>query len=257
MAPPAPLPHPGGNDCKICGQKCLSASGLTRHFNAQHLGTEPPMESLQYKREYHLQINGSCLFLFHFNISHYCIALPCNEDGEFLPVGSKPLPAASDDVDSNPWTPFNDRIEFEWAEHHFVELESSAKKIKHGLDLWQASIFHEGSLRRVPWRNAKELYKTIDSIQTGAAPWSTVHFKYNGPKPEDPPRWMLDTYELNLRDILVVAEQLLATSEFDGNFDYVPYKEFNNNNERVYSNLMSGFWVSKQAVHHFEFLIGA
>jgi hypothetical protein len=99
--------------------------------------------------------------------------LPFSEDGKFLPTASdlEPPPAAasdSDDVDkNNPWAPFNDRVEFEWAEHHFVELESSMKKIKRGLDLWQASIFCEGSLQCVPWRNAEELHETrltIDSI---------------------------------------------------------------------------------------------
>jgi hypothetical protein len=187
--------------------------------------------------------------------------LPCSKDGEFLPTASQaepPLaPAASDDADNdNPWAPFNDRVEFEWAEHHFVELESSSKKIKRGLDLWQASIFREGSLRRVPWRNAEELYETIDSIQAGVAPWKVKNIRYNGLKPEDPPHWMLDTYELNFRDILVVVKQLLATSEFDGNFDYVPYREFNSGDKRVYSNLMSGFWAFNHAVGRFKLLIG-
>jgi hypothetical protein len=58
MAPASPLPQPGGNDCNICGEKCLSAGGLTRHFNAQHRGTQPPTEIRRYKREYHPQING-------------------------------------------------------------------------------------------------------------------------------------------------------------------------------------------------------
>jgi len=62
---------------------------------------------------------------------------------------------------------------------------------------------------------------------------------------------MLETYELNLRDVLVVVEQLLASPKFDGNFDYIPYMEFDSNDERVYSNLMSGFWAFKQAVSHY------
>jgi hypothetical protein len=59
---------------------------------------------------------------------------------------------------------------------------------------------------------------------------------------------MEETYELNVRNILIVLEQQLATSEFDGNFDYIPYQEFDPQGDRVWSNLMSGQWAYQQAV---------
>ncbi|KAF8809249.1 hypothetical protein BYT27DRAFT_7222511 [Phlegmacium glaucopus] len=139
------------------------------------------------------------------------------------------------------------RLEFEWAEHYYVELEASVKKIHHGLDLWQAVMAREGSSRSVPWKAAEDLYHTIDAIQAGHAPWKTFTFKYAGPKPPIPPQWMLEEYELNVRDVLVVLEEQLGTSEFEGEFDYTPYQEFNSSNERVYSNLMSGQWAFQQA----------
>ena len=38
---------------------------------------------------------------------------------------------------------------------------------------------------------------------------------------------MEETYELNAHDVLHVLEQQLATSDFDGQTDYIPYQEFN------------------------------
>ncbi|KAH9167952.1 hypothetical protein EDB89DRAFT_2074456 [Lactarius sanguifluus] len=76
----------------------------------------------------------------------------------------------------------------------------------------------------VPWKSAAEMYGTIDSIP-----------------------WMQETYELNLRDILSVFEEQLASKEFDGEFEYTPYEEYNEMGSRVYSNLMSGIWAHREA----------
>jgi hypothetical protein len=56
---------------------------------------------------------------------------------------------------------------------------------------------------------------------------------------------MEETYELNARDALLVLEQQLATPDFDGQNDYVPYQEFDAQGDRIYSNLMSGRWASR------------
>jgi Plavaka transposase len=59
---------------------------------------------------------------------------------------------------------------------------------------------------------------------------------------------MEETYELNTRDALFLLEQQIATSEFDGQIEYVPYQEFDTNGDRIYSNLMSGDWAFPEAV---------
>ena len=69
-----------------------------------------------------------------------------------------------------------------------------------------------------------------------------------GPKPPTPPAWMEETYELNTRNALHLLEQQIATSKLDGQAEYVPYQEFDANGDRVYSNLMSGDWASREAV---------
>jgi hypothetical protein len=175
----------------------------------------------------------------------------CDKNGTFFrcpfpnPTPSEP----ADTVPENPWSPFQDRLAFDWAQYHFVQLQSSESEILTGLDLWRATVIKHGSKHDdIPWHNAQDLYETIDSIQAGEAPWKTFTFSYSGPKPPTPPRWMEETYELNTRNVLTVLEQQLATTEFDGQFETTPYREFNAQGDRVYSNLMSGHWAYREAV---------
>ena len=76
---------------------------------------------------------------------------------------------------------------------------------------------------------------------------------YSGPLPAGTlPKWMTDTYELCTQDIQVVLAEQLSCSEFNGHFDYVPYRQFNGKGDRVWSNLMSATWADKQAVWPFS-----
>jgi hypothetical protein len=182
------------------------------------------------------------------------LARPCAEDGSYLrsPI-PEPIPAKLlDETPANPWAPFDDRLSFDWAQYHYVKLQSSKHEINEGLNLWLAAIIKNKSNGDVPWNSAEELYNTIDSIQAGNAPWKAYKFRYTGPKPDGiVPQWMEQEYELNTRDILAVVKQQLATLEFNGKFDYVPYQEFGPDGERMWSNLMSGHWAWKEAVRSF------
>lgn len=88
---------------------------------------------------------------------------------------------------------------FEWAHEHYVELQASEKQIGHGLDLWRATLIEAGFHSDAPWKNAKDLYNTIDSIKAGNVPWITYTFQYHGLKPTQGPvpQWMEEMYELN------------------------------------------------------------
>jgi hypothetical protein len=134
-----------------------------------------------------------------------------------------------------------------------VRLQSSADDIQRGLDLWRATVARVqtdyNSCDGVPWKNAKEMYDTIDSVSIGGAGWTTYQLLYSGPQPtETRPRWMQETYELNVRDVLSVFEEQLVSKEFDGQFEYTPYKEYDEKGSRVYCNLMSGNWAFCEAV---------
>ncbi|KAH9027343.1 hypothetical protein EDB85DRAFT_2172406 [Lactarius pseudohatsudake] len=121
-----------------------------------------------------------------------------------------------------------------------------------GLDLWRATVMRyqtdHDSCNGVPWRSAAEMYGTIDSISAGGVAWTTYQLSYSGPQPTGTlPRWMQDTYELNVRNVLSVFEEQLASKEFEGKFEYTPYEEYDKKGSRIYSNLMSGNWAFREA----------
>ncbi|KAI9430281.1 hypothetical protein H4582DRAFT_2113894 [Lactarius indigo] len=165
------------------------------------------------------------------------------------PWGSTSLPAplSQDNQHVQDWTPFEDHLAFDWAYYHYVNLQSLAAEIAEGLNLWSATSIRHGATVGAPWRNAKEMYVTIDSIKIGSLPFKAFTFQYTGPKPTVPPHWMEEVYELNTCNVLDVIQEQLATPDFRGQFNYVPYKEFNGKGEHVWSNLMSGQWASMQA----------
>lgn len=221
----------------------------SRHYTSQ--GLVVAYQNFPPNIEWYAQISP---FLF---CSYMTTAQPCDEDGFFLqaPSDSTSLsaPLSQDNWHIHDWSPFEDHLTFDWAYYHYMNLQSSAAEIVEGLNLWSATCIKHSSTVGAPWRNAKEMYATIDSIKTGALPFKTFTFQYTGPKPLTPPRWMEQVYELNTRDVLEVIREQLATPDFNGHIDYIPYKEFNGKGERVWSNLMSGQWAFMQAVCPFCF----
>ncbi|KIM36125.1 hypothetical protein M413DRAFT_31879 [Hebeloma cylindrosporum] len=184
-------------DCSICGHKCHTHGGLSHHKAARHPIFPTPDESTRYKRIRH----------------QFLDAHPCTKDGAFLNEADLQIPSPIQaDHSESPWGPFQNLLEFDWAYYHYVRLQSSKSEILEGLDLWRATVIKHSSeqptANAVPWRNADDLYKTIDCIQD---------------------------------------EQQLDTPAFHGEVDYAPYMEFNANGDRIYSNFMSGHWVSREA----------
>jgi hypothetical protein len=158
-----------------------------------------------------------------------------------------------DATDDNPWHLFEDRLAFDFANFQFVELEASESKVNRALDLWMAGNLKAGGDGILPWSSAEEMYSTIDAIQEGDTPWKTIAFRYTGPHPANPPKWMLQTYELCTRDSRLVLHQQLSTADFVGEINYVPYRQFQGNGDRIWSNLMSADWVWVQAVSFLMF----
>ena len=164
-----------------------------------------------------------------------------------------PLHNAPDAMKDNPWNPFEDRLTFDWAHYHFVELQSSEREINKRLDLWQAAMVKAGDDTPLPWSSVEEMYRTIDEIQEGDAPFTTIHFKYSGPLHPNPPCWMTETYELCTHDSQVLLHNQLATVNFKDAFEPKPYRQFDHKNDRVWSNLMSSDWPWSEAVHKLNF----
>ncbi|KAI0289302.1 hypothetical protein BC826DRAFT_1092819 [Russula brevipes] len=201
--------------CAFCGETCPTYRGLSKHIKLKH-------RKILSAKEKRTWLNSFTV------VTH---------------------PDLNDATPSNPWNPFPDRLAFEFADYHFTELQSSEAQINRALDHWLAStLLAGGDAGNIPWRNAREMYATIDSIKEGPAPWTTVKFRYTGPLPAGkPPKWMLETYSLCFRDPHIVLLNQIASPDFQDHFNYAPYMQFNAKRDRVWSNLMSGSWAWEEA----------
>ncbi|KAK6988610.1 hypothetical protein R3P38DRAFT_3409362 [Favolaschia claudopus] len=220
--------------CPDCPRTFTTGGGLQRHRNSAHRQFTPASEG----EDEHV----------HTRHTHpYLTGKPCNHRGDYLPPFTPPPANAKlDEQAPGSWLPFENRTAFDFAHFHFVECQSSAGKINTALDLWAAQVLEFG--RSAPWRNAKELYQTIDDIQHGDAPWKVYKIRYTGPLPVGtPPKWMTEEYELCARDCRTLLHRQLATPDFRDKIDYSPYRQFDARGRRVWSNLMSGDWTWKQA----------
>ncbi|KAI9435153.1 hypothetical protein H4582DRAFT_1817832 [Lactarius indigo] len=226
--------------CSFCRDNFHSQGGLAKHVNSKH-GKNSTFAGMAAALQSHT-------FICHPHLS----AWPCSSDGRFLRDLSQPPTSELLESRSNPWLPFSDRLAYEWAHYHYIHLQSSAGDIQRGLDLWRATVMmyqtDHSSCDGVPWKSATEMYGTIDSISAGGVGWTTYQLSYSGPQPTGAaPQWMQETYELNVRDVLSVFKEQLASKEFDGEFEYTPYEEYNKNGSHIYSNLMSGNWAFREA----------
>jgi Plavaka transposase len=174
-----------------------------------------------------------------------CVGRPCDKGGNYLPANSQPpcwTSAASDD-----WTPYQDRLEFEFADFIFRRNQMSAGDIDDLLDLWAASLLKHGDCP--PFADHKDLYNTIDASPQGDVPWNSFSTVYSGRRPDDNvPPWMDTQYDVWWRDPRIVVQNMLGNPDFDGAIDYAPYQEFEQNGERRFCDFFSGDWVWQQAV---------
>ncbi|KAM5535294.1 hypothetical protein V8D89_010979 [Ganoderma adspersum] len=138
------------------------------------------------------------------------------------------------------------RLEFELSEFLFKCEQMSQPNISFLLELWAADVVHYGG--RPPFEDHKEMFKVIDSIAHGDAPWQCLKVRYTGPRPDGVvPAWMEEVYEIWFRDLRAVALNMLKNPDFDSVFNTTPYREFTRGGERRFGNLMSGNWSWHQA----------
>jgi hypothetical protein len=239
--------------CVFCKKSCISLRGLQAHIKL-HRSLHGKQDSNSFKFIFHDDLNGmfpQAQHFFNCLLLNALLAVPCTEDGTPIAPNTPPPPRTpADATSSNPWSPFNSRLSFEFANYHFTELQSSERQINQALDLWRAAVIQaHGDIANIPWDSAAQMYDTIDSIQEGSIPWNTIKFRYTGPLPAGtPPKWMTEDYELCFRDPRAILLNQIASPELQDHFNYVPYKQFDSHRERVWSNLMSGEWAWNEAV---------
>ncbi|KAI6095577.1 hypothetical protein EDD16DRAFT_1691590 [Pisolithus croceorrhizus] len=156
----------------------------------------------------------------------------CDSNGQYIDPNSPPPPLF--ERSSNDWGPYGSQLWFETMEFIFQEAEMSVSKIDKLCHLWG----HSSSGGQPPFTDHKELYKTINAME----------LKYNGEQPADnilP--WMDKVYEYWFHDPLSLVENILANSEFHGEFNYSPYQDFTaGNSKQRFENFMSGDWAWSQ-----------
>ena len=142
------------------------------------------------------------------------------------------------------WSPFTSQAQFETAEFLFKKVEMSQADTDNLMRLWAATT-PDG---RTPFRNHQDMLTTINAIDLGDIPWQNFSAKYSGTiPPTDPPDWMLKDYTVHFRDPLSVVRSIISNPDFKNQFDYAPYREFENG-KRHWTDVMSGDWVWNQAV---------
>ncbi|KAF9522125.1 hypothetical protein CPB83DRAFT_899922 [Crepidotus variabilis] len=229
--PPAPeLPCPFRN----CGRKFYNSSGRTQHVNVVHRELTPP-PNVDERGEEHA-------FVYHRH--PVLTGKPCDDHGNNLPQYSPPVPEAPKTAPGS-WHPLEDRIAFDFAYHEFVVQKGSEGSTNQALDIWAAAVRKHGG--EIPWENSKAMYALLDEIQHGSCSWNSLKMRWNGPLPENPPKWMTETYELCLRDSRKLLHQQLRTPDFKGKTRYVAFRQFDEQGNRVWSDLMSSDWAWKQA----------
>lgn len=163
-----------------------------------------------------------------------------------MPADSPPPPHEGD-LGPDDWTPYNDRVGFELADFLYTREQMSGSNIDHLLMLWAASQAAHDDVS--PFTNHSEMYKMIDSTPLGDVQWDNFSCQYNGELPEnDVPSWMTAKYEVWFRNPRELVKNLVLNPDFDGEFDYAPLQEYDQDNNHRFQNFMSGNWAWKQGV---------
>jgi hypothetical protein len=157
---------------------CKSPGGLTRHIRAIHREFTPANDDddmNSFTSERHPHLTGKLFLHQIISCTDKLLGSPCNANGNYLPAHTPPPLRVEKE---QPWEPFESRSDFDFAHFHFVEMQSPASKIDKALNMWAANALQGGA--DAPWKDADELYATIDAIQDGDSPWKVYKIKYSG-----------------------------------------------------------------------------
>ena len=242
-----------------CGRWFKSAAGLKTHLHSFHRydsnvsdDTEQPLPP-DVVREYHEKLNGLSSSLIFTVIKSHSTGKICDANGMDLPEGTPPFPHTPHGQDD--WTLYRNRLKFETAKHFFSKAQASAGEIDNILHLWGLSLAPHGD--DPPFADHQDLYKTINSTPIGDAPWKSFRVKYTGNRPpEDPPSWMNQTYDVWYRDPRAIIKNILSNTDFNGEINYAPHRDFMEDGSRRYKNFMSGDWAWEQVVSNITLAIG-
>ncbi|KAL0957322.1 hypothetical protein HGRIS_001130 [Hohenbuehelia grisea] len=168
---------------------------------------------------------------------------PCNVNGQPLAVGTPPPPR--DTRPANDWSPFADQAEFHLADLLFRKVEMSAANQTELFEIMNILLARHGD--QSPFETPKEMYDTIDSITLSDVPWQCFHSTFGDDLGPDAPSWKRQPLEIWYRDPDAVLENMIANTDFQGEFDYQPYVQLDESGKRCWTDFMSGNFAWRQS----------
>lgn len=214
------------------------------HCDSETRPNSPGADNQRKRVRYHPFINGNCdcqESLFYVLTSTKS-GRPCDAWGHDYPAGMPPLPRRN--LPQDDWQPFKSRPDFELSDFLYRKEQMTAGNIDELIAI-MAALYNDDD---PSFHSHRDLYKTIDSVIHGDAPWQSFAVKYSAPLPEDPPNWMTAEYDVWHRDPQVLLENQLSNRDFDGGIDYAPKIVTDEHGQREVGDLMSGQWAWNQCV---------
>ncbi|KAG6809036.1 hypothetical protein H0H92_001858, partial [Tricholoma furcatifolium] len=163
-------------------------------------------------------------------------ALPCDQDGNFLPPGAPPAPRIT--LADNPWSPYDNETQFRLAEFLYRRVQMSAANIDYLFELWAKSLLPSDGTG--PFQSHNHMYGIIDATPLGDSPWKCFSISYDGDVAPNDATWKSANYEVYYRDPDLVISHMLDNPDFNQQFDYVPYVRRDKNGQRTWNDFMSG-----------------
>ncbi|KAI9452719.1 hypothetical protein BJY52DRAFT_1205620 [Lactarius psammicola] len=142
------------------------------------------------------------------------IALPCDSDGNHLPLGTPPPPQAV--TQKGDWTPFKSEAQFMVAELLYHRAEVSAGNVDRLMDIWARSSVEAN--KAAPFESHKHMLATINTSKFGDVSWQCLVTGFSG-------NWKRTSFK-------VWYPNMLANPDFAGNFDLRPYININTHGQR-------------------------
>ena len=132
---------------------------------------------------------------------------------------------------------FEDELQFLIVDFLYQQEEMSAGNINALLDLWALNMAKHNDMG--PFSSYEHMYRTIDNIKHGYAPWKSFTTSYAGKLDPNAPSWQLQDFEIWFQDPDLVVQNMLDNPDLNGHFNYAPYIDLDKAGNRRWNEFMS------------------
>ncbi|KAI9431568.1 hypothetical protein H4582DRAFT_2113416 [Lactarius indigo] len=206
-----------------CGRWFCNNAGLTKHMRSKHW--IPPLQAHPIPTPWPLAADNSDpqpiddpQFIDDWPNSPPPDPPPANggwRNNVYLPPGTTPSPPPAWAPDD--WTPYHNRVQMSGNDINVLSQLWCASLINHGVPPDKINLFN----------SQDSLYATINATPFGDAVWQGFSLSYSGRRPDNTPEWMTKTYNVWHQDACQLLHNMLANSDFNNEFNYVPFHDGN------------------------------